>query len=444
MKKCAKLCQKRRNRKKYPARYVKYSPYGFPGARMNAQNQVPQALHLYSLTLPRQQYRVVKLIRALGTVSRGDLAQQLGYSRATVTGLVKDLTERGIIQEIAAGQPTGGRRAKILDFNADFATVIGVDMGATSVDIALANFRGEILLRHQELIDVRDGPEPVLTRVVEIAQDLIRRVPHAGEALRSMGIGVPGPVDFSNGVLNVPPIMPGWERYPIRLKIQETFPHTTVVVDNDVNIMALGELRAGAGQGVDNFIFVKVGTGIGAGIVVGGEIYRGSTGSAGDIGHIQADRHGPVCHCGNIGCLEAMASGSALARQAMEAARDGRSPVLAQYLASGIRQLTAEHVGAAASAGDQAAMELIKTSGTLIGGVLAGVVNFFNPSLILIGGGVANIGTQLLATIRRGVLSRSLPLSTQHLRIDYSPMGEDAGVTGAVALALEHIFVGNP
>ncbi|NLE50332.1 MAG: ROK family transcriptional regulator [Chloroflexi bacterium] len=409
---------------------------------MNAHSHPQTALHHHSLALPRQQYRVVRLMRALGVLSRGELAQQLGYSRATVTGLVKDLLDRGIIHEVPSDHSTGGRRAKNLVFKADFASVLGVDMGATSVDIALANFRGDILLRHQEPIDVRDGPEPVLDRVVEIAQDLIRRAPGTGETLRSVGIGVPGPVDFLNGVLNVPPIMPGWERYPIRHKIQETFPHTTVVVDNDVNIMALGELRAGAGKGVDNFIFVKVGTGIGAGIVVGGEIYRGSTGSAGDIGHIQADRNGPVCHCGNIGCVEAMASGSALARQAVEAAQSGRSPILAQYLAAGA-QLTAEHVGAAASAGDKAAMELIKTSGTLIGGVLAGVVNFFNPSLILIGGGVANIGTQFLATIRRGVLSRSLPLSTQHLRIDYSPMSEDAGVTGAVALALEHIFVGN-
>lgn len=410
---------------------------------MNTHSPPQQAIHHFSEALPEQHYRVVRLMRARGVMSRGDLAQQLGMSRATVTGLVKDLIDRGILQEIAGGRATGGRRARFLDFNPDFATVLGVDMGATSVDIALANFRGDVLARHNEPIDVRDGPEPVLGRVVEIAQSLIARVPGSGEALRSIGIGVPGPVDFANGTLNVPPIMPGWERYPIRPKIQETFPHTTVVVDNDVNIMALGELRAGTGKGVDHFVFVKVGTGIGAGIVVGGEIYRGSTGSAGDIGHIQADRNGPVCHCGNIGCLEAMASGSALARQAMDAAQSGRSPILAQYLASGVSPLTAEHVGAAASAGDQTAMELIMTSGTLIGGVLAGVVNFFNPSLILIGGGVAQIGTQFLATIRRGVLSRSLPLSTQHLRIDYSPMGEDAGVTGAVALALEHIFVGS-
>lgn len=405
------------------------------------QQSQQSALYHNSLALPRHEYRVVALMRALGALSRGELAQHLGYSRATITGLAKTLIDSGILQEIAGTQSTGGRRPRLLDFNPQFAYVVGVDMGATSVDVGLADFRGDLLLRHQEPIDVRDGPEPVLDRVIAITQDLIGRCGVEPARVLSMGIGVPGPVDFVNGVLSVPPIMPGWERYPIRQKIQQTFPHMTVVVDNDVNMMALGELRAGVGRGVDNFIYVKVGTGIGAGIVVGGEIYRGSTGSAGDIGHIQADRNGPVCHCGNIGCIEAMASGSALARQAMQAAQSGRSPILAQYLASGVQQLTAEHVGSAAHAGDKVAMELIMTSGTLIGEVLAGVVNFFNPSLILIGGGVANIGTQFLATIRRGVLSRSLPLSTQHLRIDYSPMGEDAGVTGAVALALEYLFV---
>lgn len=410
---------------------------------MNHQDQsLLRTLHRNSLTLPLPQYKVVNLMRSLGVLSRGDLAQQLGYSRATISGIVKDLIDRSIIRESADAESTGGRPARILDFNAGFAYVIGVDMGATSVDMALADFRGELLLRHREAIDVRQGPEPVLDRVVERMQALIRRAAISGDKIRSIGIGVPGPVDFLNGVLSMPPIMPGWERYPIRTRIQAAFPLATVVVDNDVNVMALGELRSGAGKGVDHFIFVKVGTGIGAGIVVNGEIYRGSNGCAGDIGHIQADRSGPVCHCGNVGCIEAVASGSALARQAMQAAQSGRSPVLAQVLANGTTQLTAEHVGMAAHAGDKVAMELVKTSGTLIGEVLAGVVNFFNPSLILIGGGVANIGTQFLSTIRRGILSRSLPLSTQHLRIDYSPMGEDAGVIGAVALAIEHIFVG--
>jgi glucokinase-like ROK family protein len=261
----------------------------------------------------------------------------------------------------------------------------------------------------------------------------------AADRVYAFGIGVPGPVEFSTGLLIAPPIMPGWEAYPIRSYLKETFPAAVVIVDNDVNVMALGELREGAGVEEANFIFIKIGTGIGAGIVTGGEIYRGSNGSAGDIGHICADPAGPVCHCGNIGCLEAIAAGPPIAARGMEAARRGESAILSKRLeANGI--LTAQDIGAAAAEGDPAANELIQESGRIIGEVLASLVNFYNPSLILIGGGVSNIGHQFLASIRRGVLHRSLPLSTRHLRIDTSPMGADAGITGAITLALEHVF----
>ncbi|HLA43956.1 MAG TPA: ROK family protein, partial [Aggregatilineales bacterium] len=214
-----------------------------------------------------------------------------------------------------------------------------------------------------------------------------------------------------------------------------------VIVDNDVNVMALGELRAGAGINQLNLLFIKVGTGIGCGIICSGEIYRGTNGCAGDIGHICADPNGPVCHCGNIGCLEAMAAGPPIAARAMEAVRAGESKILARYVDLNGGTLTAEHVGAAAAEGDRIANEIIQDSGRMIGEVLAGLVNFFNPSLILIGGDVSNIGHQFLSSIRRGVLHRSLPLSTRHLRIDTSPMGVDAGIVGAISLALEHVFV---
>jgi predicted NBD/HSP70 family sugar kinase len=205
--------------------------------------------------------------------------------------------------------------------------------------------------------------------------------------------------------------------------------------------MALGELRGGAGVGVDNFIFVKIGTGIGAGIVCNGLVHRGSHGSAGDIGHICADRNGPICRCGNMGCLEIMAAGPAMANRAMQAAQNGASSILAKKLEANNRMLRAEEVGAAAREGDRVAIEIIQSSGQMIGDVLAGLVNFFNPSLILVGGGVSNIGNQLLASIRQAVLRRSTALATRELVISYSPMGSEAGVTGAIYLALEHLFV---
>jgi glucokinase-like ROK family protein len=256
-----------------------------------------------------------------------------------------------------------------------------------------------------------------------------------------IGVGVPGPVDFARGVLVAPPLMPEWENFGIREFFKQTFPSAYVVVDNDVNIMALGEQRCGDGMGVDHFIFVKIGTGIGAGIISNGKIHRGSDGCAGDIGHICIDKKGPLCACGNTGCLEAMAAGPAIASKAMDAARNGISPTLSQMRESNGGVLRSEDVNAACREGDQAALDIIRTSGQMIGDVLASLVNFFNPSHIFIGGGVANFGNHLLVAIRSAVLQRSLPLATTHLSIKFSRIGSDAGITGAIALALDYLFM---
>jgi len=273
----------------------------------------------------------------------------------------------------------------------------------------------------------------------DAVQDIVGRVWFY--VLLGIGVGVPGPVDFSHAVLVAPPLMPDWENFPIRDFIQRTFPTAYVVVDNDVNIMALGEQRAGDGSGVDHFIFIKIGTGIGAGIVSNGKIHRGSIGCAGDIGHICVDKQGAVCRCGNTGCLEAMAAGPAISEKAMQAAKNGLSPLLLQMLESNGGYLRPEDVNAACREGDQAALEIIRSSGQMVGDVLAGLVNFFNPSHIFIGGGITNFGNHLLVAIRRAVLRRSLPLATRNLSINYSRMGPEAGVTGAVALAREYLFV---
>jgi glucokinase-like ROK family protein len=298
-----------------------------------------------------------------------------------------------------------------------------------------------VLDRASEVLDVRDGPEVVLGQLTQLTLDRLANLAISPERVISFGIGVPGPVDFEAGMLIAPPIMPGWDGYPIRATLWRTFPNAAVIVDNDVNVMALGELRNGAGTRHDNFIFVKVGTGIGSGIVCNGAIYRGADGCAGDIGHICADRNGPVCVCGNIGCLEAIAAGPPIAAKAALSAAEGRSPILVRLMDANGGVLTAVEVGRAAAEGDPVSNAIIQDSGRMIGEVLAGLVNFFNPSLILIGGGVSGIGHQFLAAIRRGVLHRSLPLSTRHLRIDVSTMGASAGVIGALALATEYVLV---
>jgi predicted NBD/HSP70 family sugar kinase len=231
--------------------------------------------------------------------------------------------------------------------------------------------------------------------------------------------------------------MPGWNHYPV-LETLAAELGCPVLVDNDVNIMALGEKHAGIARSVEDFLFVKIGTGIGCGIVVGGQVYRGVSGSAGDIGHIRAEESGPVCQCGNTGCLEAFFGGNALARDALAAARSDRSEELARLLA---RQgtLTAGAVAAAAAAGDPVSVAMIRDGGRRVGQVLAGLVSFFNPGLVVIGGGVAGMGHALLAEIRGVVYRRSLPLATGNMPIALSELGGQAGVVGAARLISDRL-----
>lgn len=348
--------------------------------------------------------------------------------------------DKGYLVETGEGVSQGGRKPRLLRINDQLGYIAGIDIGATSLDIALADVTGSILQRCSEPTDVKLPPEAVFGRCSELLLVLIRRQGGTPEQILGIGVGVPGPVDFARGVLVAPPLMPEWESFPIRDFFKKTFGSAFVVVDNDVNIMALGEQRSGDGAGIDHLIFVKIGTGIGAGIISNGKLHRGSDGCAGDIGHICVDKDGPLCACGNKGCLEAMAAGPAITSKALEAARNGSSPTLRQMRDSNGGVLRPEDVNAACREGDQAALDIIRDSGQMIGDVLASLVNFFNPSHIFIGGGIANFGNHLLVAIRRAVLHRSLPLATTHLSIKFSRVGSDVGVMGAISLALDYLF----
>ncbi|MFN2199245.1 MAG: ROK family protein [Anaerolineales bacterium] len=380
------------------------------------------------------------LVRNDGPLSRTALAEMLGVSRASITAIVSNLVDGGVLEEVGQGKSEGGRPPMLLDVNSELGYIVGVDIGATSVDVALANFKGEILERYAEQADVQTDPESMLGHICDLIDQLLARRAAAPKDVLGVGIGVPGPVYFPEGVLIAPPLMPMWEGYPIKKFVYRRFPSARAVVDNDVNIMALGERRAGAGVGVDNFLFIKVGTGIGCGIISQGEVYRGSDGCAGDVGHICVDYDGPICHCGNPGCLEYMAAGPAIATKGRQAVENDQSEFLARRLDENQGKLTSRDVGDAAAAGDRAANEIIRQSGKMIGGVLAGLVNFYNPRAIFIGGGVSKIGHQLLSAIRQATLRRATALSTRAMRIEYSRLGDDAGVMGAIWLAIEHVF----
>jgi len=400
-----------------------------------------QARSLHApILINRVDAEVIRALRKQEQISRSEISNITGWSKAKTSQEIRRLVGQGYLVEVGEGMSQGGRKPRLLRINDQLGYLVGLDIGATSIDAVLTDVGGKIYQRRSEPADVRTHPEEFLNHCNELILDMLTAQGRHPDQILGIGVGVPGPVNFTQGVLVAPPLMPGWENYPIRNFIKRTFPTAYVVVDNDVNIMALGEQRAGDGIGVDNFIFIKIGTGIGSGIVSNGKIHRGSVGCAGDIGHICVDKQGPICRCGNAGCLEAMAAGPAIAEKAMQAARNGASPLLRQMMEANEGVLRPDDVNLACREGDQAALEIIRASGLMIGDFLASLVNFFNPSHIFIGGGVTNFGNHLLVSNRRAVLRRSLPLATTDLSINFSRMGSEAGLTGAVALAREYLF----
>jgi glucokinase-like ROK family protein len=380
------------------------------------------------------QGRVLRLLRDEGSRSRAELAELAGLSRSRLEAELTRLMQVGLVQEAGKAASRGGRRSTLVELS-PFLHFGGVDLGATSLRVAVMTAELEIKAQVAEPVDLRRGPEPVLGRATEMIEKLAR---DQGVQLAGIGVGVPGPVRFREGMPVSPPIMPGWNEYPVRDIVARRF-GCPVLVDNDVNVMAGGEHWGGVAKSVDNYLFVKIGTGIGCGILIRGEVYRGIDGCAGDIGHINVDPDGPVCACGNSGCLEATFGGAALVRDALAAARSGTSEALAERLARK-HAITAEDVGQCAAEGDPVAIGLIRYGGRRVGLVLAGLVSFFNPSMIVIGGGLAGLGHLLLAEIRGVVYRRSLPLATGNLPIVLSELGTSAGVIGAAAMISDHVF----
>ena len=376
------------------------------------------------------------MLRDNGSLSRAAIAAAMALPRAKVAIEIGKLIGKGLVEDAGPALSRGGRRSTMVKLAAD-VRLLGVDVGATSVDVALTDGELHILRHISQPCDVKAGPEAVLEIVLSLAGKL--RADEGATSIAAAGIGVPGPVSFREGTAVAPPLMPGWNRAPIRELLSREL-GCPVLVDNDVNIMAMGEMQAGVAKGTEDFLFVKVGTGIGCGVVLGGRLHRGVSGSAGDIGHIRVADDGPACACGNLGCLEAYFGGAAIARQATAAAQANRSRILAERLTIADR-LTAVDVGTAAAAGDPVAVELVRDGAGRLGQVIAGLVSFANPGLVVIGGGLTGLGHTLLAEVRSVVYRRSPPLATENLAIVFSELGELAGVIGAARLASEIVFV---
>jgi len=357
-------------------------------------------------------------------MTRADLARHTGLARSTVAQRVDALLASGLVVEAGGSASTGGRPPTVLAFNHHAGVVLVGDLGATHSRFAITDLAGTPLAEAAEDLDIGLGPTKVLARVASRFDTLLKKSGHSAGDVRGIGIGVPGPVEFASGRPVNPPIMPGWDGFDIPGWFADRH-QVPVLVDNDVNIMARGEHWV-HWRATSHLLMVKVGTGIGCGIVADGHIHRGARGAAGDIGHIRAtSSEDVICRCGNVGCLEAVAGGQALADRLAAAGRDAAN-------SRDVVRLVHDT--------DPTAIRMVRDAGRTLGEVLAGTVNFFNPAVIVIGGDIAEAHAQLLAGVREGIFSRSLPLATRDLRIVPSRLGDRAGVTGAAITAIEHVL----
>ncbi|SFB23224.1 ROK family protein (putative glucokinase) [Amycolatopsis marina] len=386
---------------------------------------------------------VLDLVRSGTATTRPEIGRKSGLGRTVVTQRVNQLTDCGLLEEGPLGPSSGGRAPRELRFRAHAGVVLAAELGATSVTVGVADLAGQILTQLEEPTDIALGPDQVLGHVEELFDRLLAQVTAStggsSTATWGIGIGLPGPVEFATGRPSAPPIMPGWDGYPVRDRLARRF-NAPVWVDNEVNTMALGELRAGSAKGERDILYVKIGTGIGAGLISGGQLHRGSQGCAGDIGHAAVTEDtSVVCRCGNTGCLEAFAGGAALAREGLAAAEEGRSEFLARVLAES-GTVRAVDISRAAQSGDRTSVALLTQAGRLVGSLLATLVSFYNPALVIIGGGVAGAGDLLLAAVRESVYRRSLPLATRELRISRSTLSDQAGLVGAAFMVIDELF----
>lgn len=364
---------------------------------------------------------VLDLIRSGEATTRGDLAARLNVARSTVVQRLAVLLELGWVGEAGAAVASGGRPTSVLTFNAGAGVVLVADLGQTGCHLAACDLHASPLAEVTAALSIAEGPAPVLGWVEAQFRSLLSEIGRAPADVVGIGIGIPAPVDHTTGVPVSPPAMPGWDGEDVGAHFAGTF-DCPVLVDNDVRIMALGEHRTVRGE-ERNMLFVKVGSGIGSGLVVDGHIVRGELGAAGDIGHIVvAPDAQEICMCGNRGCLEAVAGGWAISRRLGD---------LAPAPPDVVRLVKEGHPDA---------IREVRRTGRYLGIAIAGAINLLNPRSVILGGNIAQAEEQVLAAVREVVYSRATPLATRHLHIGLSELAHEAGIVGAAHLVIDHAF----
>ena len=368
--------------------------------------------------------RVVRAVRAAGSLTQADIARTTGLSAATVSNIVRELKELGTVEVRTTS--AGGRRARSVSLSSDAGIVVGVDFGHSHLRVAVGNLAHQVLAEEAEPFDVDASADQGFDRAEKLVGRLLAMAGVDRAKIIGVGLGVPGPIDVASGALGSTAILPGWRGTNPRQELEDRI-GVRVHVDNDANLGALGELVWGSGRGSRDLAYIKVASGVGAGLVINGQIYRGPGGTAGEIGHITLDESGPVCRCGNRGCLETFT-----------AARH----VLPLLHASHGTDLTMHRVVQLAREGDPGCRRVIADIGRHIGTGVAQLCNLLNPSRIVLGGDLAEAGEIALGPIRDSVGRYAIPSAAKQLTLVAGALGGRAEVLGALALVLREMGEG--
>ena len=379
---------------------------------------------------------VLRLVWQEGRISRAEIARRAGLSRSTVSEVVASLLPTGLIAEVGTGPSIGGRRPIMLHFQDDAWCILGAEMGAAHVAVVLTDLRGRVLAWQHRSHPVRNDPEGTRLLIAELCKACLATQRGGSSRLVGIGVAVPSPVDPRQPFALSGVVLPGWQGRSGLEKLGSSF-DVPVMVDNDANLGALAEHWWGAGRGVADVAYVKVGTGVGSGHVIGGELYRGANGFAGEIGHMAIDPNGEACICGLRGCLATFVGAPALVARAKALRGDYPGSMLADG------NLTIESLEAAALAGDELALRVVRDAAEYLGIAVAGMLNLMNPSVVIVGGGITGLGELFLGPLRETVGRRTRVSSVPSSSIMMSDLGPRTVAIGAASMVLKEALA-NP
>lgn len=387
----------------------------------------------------RKNYTILQILREKGPMSRYDLAKATGYSPGAINPEVDRLVEAGYLVELGPGRSNGGRPPTFLNLNPRFGYVLGLDFHGYEIMAVLVDFAGEVREQIEETLEPAEGKKKVVSKLFKTIRKLLGVSGMDDGKVLGIGVAVPGTLDSKTGVSLFYPGIEDWRDVPLRDLISMEFDKPTFVEQN-IRAMTLAEKYWGQGKRVENFLCVGVRSGIGMGIVIGGELYRGKRGMAGELGHITIDRNGPRCRCGNRGCLEALASGRAILERGKRLLQEETNSLLKKWVGEGVENLTIDMVVRAGRENDPLALDLLREMGEYLGIGVANIINILNPELVIIGGPFGEAGEAILTPLRQSLYKRIPGVADNQTGIVLSTLGKFGGARGATTLIFDQDF----